>query len=126
MLMDALIQFAIIIWMDKMGNLIARNKLLDESKERISKLRTGDKVTNISASESNPSKRCVFAAHLQDIDKNSYGLQYVNHYAICTDSSWNTSSIRINSIHPGHLSEEESKPLFDALWDAEYGEGAAK
>ena len=109
-----------------MGNLIARNKLLEESKERMSKLRTGDKVTNISASESNPSKRCVFAAYLQEIDKNLYGLQYTNHYALCTDYSGNKLIIGVNSIHPGHLSDQESNAIFDVLWDAEYGEGAAK
>ena len=104
-----------------MSDLLAQQRILNESKARVKALKFGEPVTNICAGEKNPHRHCLFVQYVVKSRKNRWYVTHREYWAKCTDGKgefWNTD---IEVIYPGHLSVEESDKLFEPVWQAKFG-----
>lgn len=105
-----------------MSDMTALAEIAKASRERVSKLRRGDPVTNICTGPSNPMHHAHFVSYKITGYTNKWGFRHESHWARCKDSNGKLRNIGVEVIHPGHLDEATCQELFHPFWRAKFGE----
>jgi hypothetical protein len=102
------------------GDMQARIELKTFATQRIEKLQIGDPITNICAGDTNPHRLAYFVGITRKSRKNKYGIVHHEIFVRCSKNGKNWDA-GIEVIYPGHLSVEESRLLFEPVWQSVYG-----
>lgn len=99
--------------------LLERIAINEAANERISKIKPGDKITNVCAGKENQRRHAYFVKKVAKT-KSICGVPHTEWFIECTDKKGNFWKTDFQVIFSGHLNFEKCKELFEPIWEAHY------